>query len=192
MGAGGLGGVASEAEALRPTAVLATGLAGGCAPDVRPGDLIVGSPVGPADPDGWIEPEPALVRRALLALETAALPYRLGRLATVRDLVATAEAKRALWGGRGAVAVDMESAHVLGWARRSGLPGVAVRAVADGPEDRVPPTLAGIVSPAGGLRLRAAARGLGDPTLLADAWRLWRRSRLALDRLARFLTAFWP
>ena len=28
------------------------------------------------------------------------------------------------------------------------------------------------------------------PDRLAGAWRLWRRSTLALDRLARFLSAF--
>jgi hypothetical protein len=42
----------------------------------------------------------------------------------------------------------------------------------------------------GRMRLGAAAGLLGRPTLLAAAWRLGRRSRWALESLARFLRPF--
>ncbi len=83
----------------------------------------------------------------------------------------------------------MESAHVLAWARRAGLPALAVRAVADGPADDVPASLLGMVGPDGRTRVRAVARLLG-PALVGAAWRLGRRSRRALGSLARFLRAF--
>ena len=192
LGSAGLPGLEPELEALRPVAVLVAGLAGGCAPDVRPGEVVVGCPVGPTVSGDWIEPGPSLVEAALTALRASALPHRVGRLWTAPAMMATAEVKRELWRTRGTVAVDMESAHVLDWARRAGLRALAVRAIADGPRDRVPPALVRVVSPAGLLRPCQVARWLGQPTLVAAAWRLWRRSGRALDHLARFLTAFRP
>ena len=99
-------------------------------------------------------------------------------------------AKAALWDVEGALAVDMESAHVLAWARRAGLPAVTVRAIADRFEDEVPRDLLGAVDSDGRMRPWAAARLLGRPSLLAAAWRLGRRSHRALGSLARFVRAF--
>lgn len=184
--------LAPELEALKPAVVLVAGLAGGCAPDVRSGEIVVGSPVGPTVSGEWIEPEPSLVQGALVALRASALPHRIAPLWTVSEAVATAQAKDEIWRTQGAVAVDMESAHVLDWARRVGLPALAVRAVADGPRDPLPPSLARAVSPSGSLRPGVLVRWLGEPNLIGAAWRLWRRSGPALDHLARFLTAFRP
>ncbi|HEY7138484.1 MAG TPA: hypothetical protein VIE44_00115 [Methylomirabilota bacterium] len=172
-------------------AVLVTGLAGGCGPDLRPGDVIVGDPVATAGAArGGDRGDAGLRRRAVRALEAAQLRYRVGRLLTVDDVVATAEAKAQLWRTEGVLAVDMESAHVLAWARRAGLPALAVRAVADGPGDDVPQDLLGAVGADGGIRAGAVARFLGRPALVGAAWRLGRRSRQALESLARFVRAF--
>lgn len=191
-GATALAGLEGTLDGAEPRAVLVTGLAGGCAPDVAPGDLLLGDPVGPAGGGAWLRPDAALADRALAALHTAGLPHRVGPLLTVRDPLATPAEKAAAWRAHRAVAADMESAHVLDWAARAGLPALALRAVADGPADLLPPAVTRAAGPAGRVRPVAVAAWLARPALLRAAWRVWRRSELALDRLAQFLTALAP
>ena len=174
-----------------PTALLVTGLSGACEPDLRSGDVLVGDPV--AIPGGTGEGDsgdPGLRRRAIRALGAAGLRYRVGRLLTLDEVAATPVAKAAWRRTEGALAVDMESAHVLAWARRAGLPAVTVRGITDALEDEVPRALMDAVGADGRMRPWAAAGLLGRPSLLAAAWRLGRRSRRALGSLARFLRAF--
>lgn len=175
----------------RPAALLVTGLAGGCEPELRPGDVVVGDPVAiPGAELAGADGDPGLRGRAVRALDAARLRYRVGRLVTVDELVTSPAAKAQWWRTEGALAVDMESAHVLAWARRVGLPALAVRAVVDGPEDEVPGELLGTVGADGRMRAGAVASLLGRPALVGAAWRLGRRSRRALGNLARFLRAF--
>jgi adenosylhomocysteine nucleosidase len=182
--------LAPALTALRPAGILAVGLAGGCAPDVSPGDILVGSRVGSAGDRAWIEPDGELERRALAALAGGSLPHRVGPLLTVPAIVATPGAKADCWRSHGALAVDMESAHVLRWAREAGLPALAVRAVADGPADSLPPDLLRGIDAGGRVRPAAVLGWATRPRLVAAAWQTWRRSRAALDHLARFLAAF--
>lgn len=189
-GASALPRLGPDLGRLGADAVLVTGLAGGCAPDVAPGDVVVASAVGPSPQGGWLAPDPGLLRRAVRALESAPLPYHTGRLLTVCDVVATPGAKADCWREHAALAVDMESAHVLTWARRVGLPALAVRVIADGPRDALPPAVARAVGPGGAVRPSTVFGWVGRPILLGAAWQLWRRSRIGLDRLARFLAAF--
>jgi hypothetical protein len=125
-----------------------------------------------------------------VALERAGLPYRLAPLATVREVLATPEAKADCWRRHDAAAADLESAEVLEWAARAGLPALAVRAVADGPREALPLPLALAVAEGGRIRVPVVLGWGARPALAGPAWRLWRRSRLALGQLARFLTAF--
>jgi purine-nucleoside phosphorylase len=190
LGAADLPGLEPALAALGPRAIVVTGLAGGCAPDVRPGELLVANLVGPTRRGKWLEPDARLSKRARAAIRAAALPHRVGRLLTVPAVVATPEAKAALWERERALGVDMESAHVLDWAERMGVPAVVVRAVADGPRDPVPAVLVRAASPRGRPRLRILATWLAKPGLWRAAWRLRRRAGLALARLARFLVVF--
>jgi nucleoside phosphorylase len=175
----------------QPVALLVMGLAGGCGPDLRPGDVVVGdlvaTPAAEFHGDGG---DPGLRGRAVRALDAARLRYRVGRLLTVDEVVTSPAAKAQWWRTRGVLAVDMESAHVLAWARRAGLPALAVRAVADGPEDDVPRELLGALGADGRVRAWAVASLLGRPALVGAAWRLGRRSRRGLGSLARFVRAF--
>ncbi len=174
-----------------PRALLVTGLSGACEPGLRTGDVVVGDPVStPGAPRDGDRGDPGLRRRAERALDAAGLRYRTGRLLTVDEVVTTPAAKTAWWSDEGALAVDMESAHVLAWARRAGLPAVTVRAIADSAEDEVPRDLLGAVGADGRMRPWVAAGLLARPTLLAAAWRLGQRSQRALGSLARFLRAF--
>jgi nucleoside phosphorylase len=173
----------------RPAVVLVGGLAGGCAPGLRSGDVVVGDPVTERAGPGT-DADPGLRVRAVEALEAARLRYRVGPLLTVDRVIATPDAKAAWWQAQGALAVDMESAHVLAWARRAGLRALAVRAIADGPDDEVPPELGAVLGTDGRMRPMSLARLVGRPALLGGAWRLGRRSRQALGSLARFIRAF--
>lgn len=177
---------------LRPRAVLITGLAGGLAPELEPGDLVVGSAVARAGggADVPVVPDPTLQDRAIKALEAARLTFRVGPLLTVPDSVGTPAEKARLWRDSGALAVDMESAPLLGWAVRQGLPAVVVRGVADGPRDALPPALLDLIASDGRLRPGALLGLLARPARLSRALALARRARPALSGLAAFLTSF--
>lgn len=176
---------------LGPRAVLISGLAGGLAPELEPGDLVVGSTVARAGGARVpVVPDPTLQDRAIKALEAARLTFRVGPLLTVPDPVGAPEEKARLWRDSGALAVDMESAPLLGWAVRQGLPAVVVRGVADGPRDALPPALLDLIASDGRLRPGALLGLLAQPARLSRALALARRSRLALSGLAAFLTSF--
>jgi nucleoside phosphorylase len=166
------------------------GLAGGCGPDLQPGDVVVGDPVSrPGEAlDG--RADSALRGRAERALEATGLRYRVGPLLTVDQVVTSPAETLRVWKAHGALAVDMESAHVIAWARHAGLPAPAVRAVADGPNDDVPAELLRALGADGRLRPAVVARLLRRPALVGASWRLGRRSRRALASLARFVRAF--
>jgi hypothetical protein len=172
------------------TAALVMGLAGGCGPDLQPGDLVVGDPV--SRPGGGLagRADPALRARAERALEAAGLRYRVGPLFTMDQVVTSPAEKARVWDTHGALAVDMESAHVIAWARHAGVPALAVRAVADGPDDEVPAELFRTLGADGRMRPAVVARLLRRPALLGASWQLGRRSRRALESLARFVRAF--
>ena len=106
------------------------------------------------------------------------------------EVVTSPAVKAQWWRTQGVLAVDMESAHVLAWARRAGLPALAVRAVVDGPQDEVPRDLLGVVGRDGRMRAGAVITLLGRPALVGAALRLGQRSRQALGSLARFVRAF--
>lgn len=121
----GMGPAAAAAALARletePALVVSAGFAGALREDLRCGDLVASQ----------LTPCPAAAK----ALETAAvglgLAPRFGRILHSDFVLASAAQKREAGERSGALVVDMESAAIGEWARRRGLPALAVRVVFD-------------------------------------------------------------
>lgn len=139
-------------------ALLSFGLAGGLAPLLQPGDLLLPGRVLAADGE-WLA-DPALQTRL-----GGATP---GALWGGGAVLATAAAKAALHRSSGAAAVDLESAAVARVAARHGLPFVVLRAVCD-PAGRDLPRAALVALDSAGRigPLRVLAAALANPRELS-------------------------
>lgn len=159
----------------RPDVVVSAGACGALAPSLVAGDLVV--PEAVVAPDGERYP-------------TDALPglTRAGTLLTVSDVVENAKAKSRLWMETGALAVDLESAAIVAWARAHRARVVVVRGVSDAATDAVPADLAGLVDVGGRVRAgRAIRAALARPSALVDAMHLGRGTAAALKSVAAAL-----
>jgi hopanoid-associated phosphorylase len=129
----------SDALARGCSGIVSFGTAGGLAPDLQPGELIVADTV--CGPFGPLKTDAAWSARILDAFEGTPLA-RIARRGTMAGVVApvTSEAdKRSLHSSTGALAVDMES-HIAGAiATARGLPFAVCRAVVDPAWRTLPP-----------------------------------------------------
>jgi adenosylhomocysteine nucleosidase len=174
----GLGGahLTERAAGLAPASlVISAGVCGALAPHLARGDLVVPETVVTLDGDRFATyPWPGLKRT--------------GTILTARGVVETPADKARLWLETGALAVDMESAMILAWARARGVPAVVVRAVADTAREAVPADLAALVDPGGRVHAgRAVRAALARPRALADAIALGRGTDAALQAVAAAL-----
>jgi adenosylhomocysteine nucleosidase len=161
------------------------GLAGGLAPELRPGDLLLPDTI--RSPDGRSMPTDPAWRERLNALFVAGgLRTTSGALAGSERIVATVADKRALLEATGAIAVDMESHEVAAVASAAGIPFVVIRAIAD-PYDRVIPQAAlEMLRPDGRVRVHGVLGGvIRQPGQLIALLRLGRESAAALATLPR-------
>jgi adenosylhomocysteine nucleosidase len=189
----GYGGGSSErarSEAARlvaqgAAALVSFGLAGGLAPQLRPGDLLLPESVRTAGTDSW-SVDPIWRERVRARLAARGLKPRAGTLLGSERIVATPADKRALFEATGAEAVDMESHEVAAVASAAGLPFLVVRALAD-PHDRVIPQVAReALRPDGRVRLQATFGGLiRQPGELMALLRLAHQSARGLASLRR-------
>ena len=166
--------------------VISAGVCGALSPELRAGDLVLPeSVIGPAAE--WLNVTPTAYARA-----TGLAPgARGGTLTTAGDVVATAEAKAALFAQTGAVAVDMESSLILTHAAGAGCPALVVRAVSDTAGESLPPELIELVDEDGRLRTaRALSLAVTRPRLVPRALALRRATQRGLSAVARLLAAF--
>lgn len=166
--------------------VISAGVCGALAPDLQSGDLVLPESVlGPAG-------ERLNVTPTAYARATALAPaVRRGTMATSREVVATADAKSALFAATGAVAVDMESSVILAHAAGAGCSTLVVRGVSDTARESLPPELIALVTPAGRLStVRALTLTVTRPHVLPRALALRQATRRALTAVARLLAAF--
>jgi adenosylhomocysteine nucleosidase len=158
-----------------PALVVSAGTCGALDPGLRRGDLVVPRLV--IGPTG--------VRH-----ETEAVPGLKGggALLTVAEVAQTAAAKARLWMATGALAVDMESAPIVVWARGCQRRVAVVRAVSDTARQAVPADVAALVDAGGRVRPGQALRtALARPSAIADALALGRGADAALRAVAAAL-----
>jgi adenosylhomocysteine nucleosidase len=115
------------------TGLVSFGLAGGLAPDLHPGALVVAEAVLDSSERRW--QTTAAWRRDLYRQAAA----QAGGLVFVSDkAICSVSEKADLYGRTGAVAVDMESGGVARAAEAAGVPFLVVRVVADPASRRLP------------------------------------------------------
>lgn len=165
-------------------AVISFGIAGGLDPDLRPGDVVVGTGVVT---EAGRRPVDLDAAASLLGC-LAGLPNRVvsADIAGVDAAVLAVEGKTALRVQTGASAVDMESHVAAAFAGRHGLPFAILRVVCDPAGQALPAFAANALTPDGEPDIRAVlgAVFLGRARI-GDLIRLGRDSSTAFAVLGR-------
>lgn len=170
----GASAAAARLIAAGATALLSFGLAGGLAPGLSAGCLVV--PITVIDPGGteW-STDPALARR----IGTPA-----GILFATPAILDSVSAKHRAWQQTGALAADIESGAVARAAAEHRLPFAVLRAVCDPAERTLPPAALTALDVQGGIDPLALARSLArHPGQLAALIALGREAALARKAL---------
>jgi adenosylhomocysteine nucleosidase len=162
------------------TCLVSFGVAGGLAPHLAPGDVILSTEVV-ADDRCW-RPDPRF------GAQMAALAPRIGATSGAvlgaAAVLATAADKRRAWEDTGALAADLESAVVARAAAAAGIPFLVLRTIAD-PARRALPQAALIPLGADGMPAigRVLVEVLRRPRQIAALFSLARETRRALTAL---------
>lgn len=160
--------------------IISFGIAGGLAPELRPGDCIVARSV--VTTDGRFNSHAEWSDRLLQAIPGAIHADITG----VHAPVACPVAKREMGRRTGAVAVDMESVVSVGAAVTHGLPFAAVRVIADPCHRALPPAALGTILPDGTTDLSAVIRSvIARPRQISALIRLGRDAQTARATLQR-------
>jgi hopanoid-associated phosphorylase len=175
-----LAAMLERAVAAGARGLLSFGLAGGLAPDLRPGACVVASEI--ILPSERMRTDPEWSRNLL-----AALPHAIsGAVLGAPTPVAAVETKQALRRATGAHAVDMESHVVAQAAAARGLPLAAVRIIVDPAERAVPPAALSGMRPDGSTDAAAVlASLLRRPQDIAALFRTALDARIARAALLR-------
>jgi adenosylhomocysteine nucleosidase len=163
--------VAAGAEAL-----LSWGIAGALSSERRTGDVLLPARVLSATGE-WATD--AAWRRRVATMAARQFVVSEDPLYSAEHVVSGAGARAELAGRTGAVAVDMESAAVAQAAAEAGIPCIAIRVVADGPDDSLPDGIESLVTREGRTRYPGLWRLLLRPSQLPLLFELARRSRAA-------------
>lgn len=180
--------LAEELLAAGASGLVSFGIAGGLAPMLRPGDLVIAA--GVATNDGrTLATDPAWLLQLLERLPGAVSGLIYGDVA----IAATPERKSQLYATTGALAVDLESAGVATVCHAAGKPFAVIRAVAD-PANRRLPSLALDALDADGraLPMKVAAGLLRRPFELTGLIRVGLDSRAALSALGAAVGRLGP
>ncbi len=130
------------------------GVAGGLAPELKPGDCVVGTAV--LSDKGRVETDRHWSRTLLQTIPDAVPGLLLGVSAPVAD----PQAKRALYLKTGAVAVDMESHVVAAVGAARGLPVASIRVITDPAVRGLPQAALAAMRPNGTTDIAAMIRSL--------------------------------
>ena len=176
-----------ESAVRQANCLISFGFAGGLAPELRTGDVIVSTNVVAADKRWWAEKRfrdrIADFARGIGALE--------GSVLGAQAILATAARKSRAWSETRALAADLESDIVARIATSAGMPFVVLRSIADAAYRELPPAALIPLSEDGTPRLaRVLSSVLRQPRQLASLVGLAREvrtARLALAGPARAL-----
>ena len=164
-------------------AVISIGIAGGLAPDLLPGDVVVATEIVAGDRGYSAD---GLVSDALMARLAALGSVRRAAIAGVETAILTPADKAGLHARTGAVAVDMESQVAADFATRHGLPFAAIRVVCDPATRAIPAFAAQALKPNGEPDIGAVlAALLRDPRQIGPLVHLARDSGRAFAVLKR-------
>jgi hopanoid-associated phosphorylase len=134
--------------------LISFGVAGGLAPDLKPGTCVIGSAI--LDEEGQQETDARWASRLMKIIPDAVH----GPIVGVREPIAHSSAKRDLHRQTGAIAVDMESQVVARAAARHGVPLAAIRVVIDPVERTIPRSALAGTRPDGTIDPLAVVRSL--------------------------------
>ena len=170
-----------EAAARQAKCLISFGIAGGLAPHLRPGDVILSTEVIGEDrrwrSDQRFHLEIGALARALGAAE--------GPVLGASDIIATEDDKARAWRDTGALAVDMESAIVARAAAAAGIPFLVLRTIADAATRELPSAALIPLSEDGTPAFaRVLSEVLRRPRQIAALFGLARETRQALTALA--------
>jgi adenosylhomocysteine nucleosidase len=176
----------------QPRMVISTGVAGGLAPELRAGDLVLANRfLMESSDDGGFESVTVTaeaVQSAHDALHRAGLTAAAGPMLTARRLLSSAAGKRGAHARSGALAVDMESAAIALEMARCTPPFVCVRAIIDAASDELP--AAELAEESGEVSmLKAAAYFLKNPSALTQVPAIMKNMGRATAAIASALQA---
>jgi adenosylhomocysteine nucleosidase len=168
-------------NAVREAHCLASfGIAGGLAPHLRAGDVVVSTEVL-SDDERWRADEAFRTRVAGLAADIGAIE---GPVLGTSRIMASTDEKRRTWLDTSALAVDLESDVVARVAGSAGIPFVVVRTIADTAYRALPPAALIPLAEDGTPNLaRVLASVLRRPRQVGALFGLARETRAALSAL---------
>jgi hopanoid-associated phosphorylase len=138
--------------------VLSFGLAGGLSPDLRSGDLVLGSHVLEQSERHDVHGD---WHSAILSASESTMRVRHGGITGHDVVVARAADKAALYAGSGgALAVDMESHIAALYARKHGLPFAIIRVISDPVTRSLPPIASDALKPDGNIDMPKVLKGI--------------------------------
>jgi hopanoid-associated phosphorylase len=170
-----------EDAAQQAKCLVSFGVAGGLAPHLKPGNVILSADVI-GDERRWRAEKAFHRSAALLARRIGAVA---GPVLGSRDILASEDEKARAWRKTGALAVDLESAIVARAAEAAGIPFLVLRTIADPARRELPPAaLIPLAEDGTPSFSRVLAEVLRRPHQIGALFGLARETRQALTALA--------
>ncbi len=175
----------------RPDLIISAGFGGGLLPEVREGDIVIGTEVLDLSEDMGSEvcfrSSYALPHPPSMAINTDGFHIHHGKIITADDMVLKAATKSRLGKMTGALTVDMETSAVAAVARARQTEFMAIRCITDNDHEDLPAEfndffVLGQLQPS-----RVMAACVHSPRVLGQLARLGYRAKTSGANLARFL-----